>query len=401
MNSELRLASWMAVRQLLGGRNPFSRFIYWVSVTGLALGVMALIVVVSVMNGFDRELRSRILNLIPHVLVLSDQVPASVHEAPETQAVFRFFQGQGMVINEGVVNPVVIHALDSGGVTALSELRENVVYGDLAALERVPGGIALGRPLAAHLGLFPGDSVTVVVTRPTASGSVQPRLLRFQLVATFEVGAELDYSLVLVGYDAVQTGLGESGQDGWRVVLDDALAASRLVTRWRSDSTVTFEDWTASYGELFQAVRLEKAMMFVLLLLVVAVAAFNIITGQLLLVNDKRGEIGILRTMGASGAQVVATFFLQGAFVALAGILVGVATGTLLALNITQVVTFFEELFGVQLLAGTYFEQVPSVVLLSDILTIALVSAVLCLAAAALPARRTTAINPIEALHGA
>ena len=399
-NSTAGLSLWMATRYITGSRNPFARFISWVSVGGLALGVIVLIVVVSVMNGFDTELRSRILSLVPHVQIFEEAVPEPITQAGEVVSHFRFFEGQGMVASEGVVNPVAVYGLDGAGIEALDLLRESMTYGDLGALTRVPRGVVLGRPLANHLGLLPGDPVALVITNGGEQG-VKPSLQRFRLVGTFEVGAELDYALVVVPLAATRHGdLADSGRAGWRLVLDDPLVSPKLVARWqKAHPGLEISDWTDSYGELFQAVKLEKVMMFVLLLLVVAVAAFNIITGQMLLVNDKRPEIGILITMGASRRLIVSTFFLQGAAVALVGIGVGAALGVLLASRITEVVGFFENLFGLRILAGTYFDAVPSVVLPGDVLAITLLSAGLCLAAAALPARRATGVNPIDALH--
>lgn len=401
MTSNVGLSLWMAARYITGTRNPFARFISWISVGGLALGVIVLIVVVSVMNGFDAELRGRILNLVPHVLVFEPEVPQRVSEHPQVEHQFRFFEGHGMVAHDGAVNPVAIYGLDGAGIAALAMLRDSMTYGELDALTRVPRGVVLGRPLANHLGLLPGDPVALVVTRGGERG-VRPSIIRLQLIGTFEVGAELDYGLALVSLAATETGeLADSGRTGWRLVLEDPLASPALVSRWTASQPFAVEDWTTAYGELFQAVKLEKVMMFVLLLLVVAVAAFNIITGQMLLVNDKRPEIGILVTMGASRRLIVLTFFLQGAVIALTGIVSGALLGILLAYRISDVVAFFEELFGFRILAGTYFEAVPSVVLTTDVLVITGLSAALCVAAAALPARRATGINPIEALHGA
>ena len=392
----------MAARALAGNRNPFARFISWVSIGGLALGVVVLIVVVSVMNGFDAELRSRILSLVPHIVIYDDSISERVAQDAGVRHRFRFFEGEGMVTHNGVVNPVAIYGLDHQGIDALTLLRDNTTFGDMDALNRVPRGIALGRPLASHLGLFPGDSVALIVTRG-ASGGVKPAIVRFQLVATFEVGAELDYSLVVIPLSTAfdDAALAESGTVGWRLVVDDPLAAPALVRAWQSDGLQhNVRDWTDAYGELFEAVKLEKVMMFVLLLLVVAVAAFNIVTGQMLLVNDRRAEIGMLITMGAPRPLIVTSHFLQGAVIAVTGIATGAVLGVLAARNIGSMVAFFEDLFEARVLAGTYFDEVPSVVTVGDVATITAVSALLCVMAAALPARRATAINPVDALHG-
>jgi lipoprotein-releasing system permease protein len=261
----------------------------------------------------------------------------------------------------------------------------------------------MGAPLAAHLGLQVGDAVTLVFSTPTHD-SIVPRLERFTLAATFEIGAELDYGLVLIPFAQVsQRKLAATGRAGMRVKLDEPLevASARAALEAQLPAQWEISDWRADYGELFRAVRLEKGMMFVLLGLIVAIAAFNIVSAQTMLVNEKRSDIAILRTMGAAEGLILRMVLVQGILVAVAGIGAGLALGLFLAYHVTETVQLLEFLVGARLLDGTYFTEVPSVVQGWDIGVIAVVSLGFCVISALHPARRAAALNPAEALHEA
>ena len=393
------LSAWIGWRYLRGRRRRFASFISWVSVAGLGLGVAVLIVVTSVMNGFDAELKRRILGTVPHLVAYpgDDADFASIAAFGDG---FRSFEAEGMVARNGGVNAVAIVGIGTEGLDRLDVVKEGMVTGSLAALGR-PGGAVIGSPLAAHLGLSVGDDVALVFTQPDGD-SVRPRFERFTLAGTFEVGAELDYGLVLVGYDTiVARGLARAGRPGVRFVMGDPmqLEAGRAAVLAQMPPGWHLADWRERYGELFRAVRLEKSLMFLLLLLIVAIAAFNIVSAQTMLVHEKRSDIAILRTMGASSGLIMRTVLMQGGFVALAGVGTGLVVGVLLALSVTDVVQAIENALGIRLLDGTYFEEVPSRVLVSDLVAIVLLSLSLCVASAAVPARRAAALNPAEALH--
>jgi lipoprotein-releasing system permease protein len=239
------------------------------------------------------------------------------------------------------------------------------------------------------------------MSAPT-NDSVVPRLERFTLVGTFEVGAELDYGLVLIGLDEIQRrGLAPTGRVGVRLKLAEPLniAAARTALAQIVPTDWTVSDWRSDYGELFRAVQLEKGMMFVLLALIVAVAAFNIVSAQTMLVNEKRSDIAILRTMGAPEGLILRLVLVQGLLVAFAGIGFGLLLGLFLAHHVTETLALLEALIGARLLDGTYFDQVPSLVLTWDIVVIAGVSFSFCILSALHPARRAAALNPAEALH--
>jgi len=398
------VAWWIALRYVRTRRRQFASFITQVSLAGLTLGVLVLTVVVSVMNGFDAELKQRILGTVPHIMIEGDEISAAdlgtVRDHPRVVSVYNFFVGAGMATARGAVNPVTVYGIDDSAVGAMSSIEAGLRGTSVAALLDKPRGMLMGAPLASYLGLLPGDPLALVISEP-GPGGVTPRLLRYQLEGVFEVGAELDYTLVVVPSASLpDSDLATLGRVGVRVTVDDPLAAAGLAERlaaahpqWRVTS------WADNYGELFQAVRLEKLMMFLILLMVVAVAAFNIISGQSMAVNDKRADIAILRTMGARGGTIQRIFLLQGLVISSIGILVGLAGGVLVAQHIGAVVAVVERWMGFRLLEGTYFVEVPSVILGGDLAMIGAISGTLCLLSAWIPARRAAALNPVAGLH--
>lgn len=397
--------AWMlALRYLKTRRKQFAAFITWVSLTGLTLGVLVLTVVVSVMNGFDRELKTRILGTVPHVLLpglsTADADLADIVAHDAVTGAHDFFVGAGMVTRGGAVNPVSVYGIDPRDPGALGGVAERMVYGALEDLAGEERGIVLGAPLAARLGLLPGDSVVLIVSEPTPGG-LRPKIQPFELVGTFEIGAELDYGLVVMDLaDFPLADLDAAGTFGVRLSLDDPLAAERVARDINGRfPELEVHSWADSYGELFRAVRLEKVLMFLILLMVVAVAAFNIVSGQMMVVTDKRSDIAILLTMGARDRTILQTFLFQGVLISGTGILVGLLLGVITALNITLIVAWMKDWFGFGLLDGTYFVEVPVLIQAGDLGVIGVLSGVLCLISAWLPARRAAALNPIEGLH--
>jgi lipoprotein-releasing system permease protein len=396
---------WIGWRYLAIRGRAFVSLITWVSILGLGLGVAVLVVVISVMNGFDAELHRRILGTVPHIVLVppkADDATDPARFSPVGDA-FRFFEADGMVARSSGVEAVAVYGIDAHGIAAMDVVAQKMTSGSIEALTRPGGGLVMGSPLAMHLGLAVGDPVTLVLSSPT-NDSIVPRMERFTLVGTFEIGAELDYGLVLIGLEDVRArGLASTGKIGVRVRLADPihvdLAVAELAKLTPPGWQIT--DWRSNYGELFRAVRLEKSMMFLLLVLIVAIAAFNIVSAQTMLVNDKRTDIAILRTMGASEGLVLRLVLVQGILVALGGIGFGLLLGLLLANHVTETVSLLESLIGARLLEGSYFDTIPSVVLPSDIVLIAAVSFAFCVISALHPARRAAALNPAEALHEA
>ena len=411
--ADTSVSRWIAWRYLFAGQHQYARFISWVSLIGIGLGVAVLILVLSVMNGFDRELTSRILGTVPHVLIEPEQqdplaLANLVEDNSSVTGAFGFFQGQAMVTRRSSVSPVIIYGVDAEGLSHLPMLTNNADV-DIAAALLKPRSIVLGAPLARSLGLLPGDWVMVMVTTANQS-RVKPQFERFQLNGTFEVGAEVDFGLALVSLDLMrEPGLANTGTFGTRLMLNDPYAAPELVASLESRVSFDASDasgapnkishWGETYGELFRAIKLEKAMMFVLLVLIVGIAAFNVVAGQAMLVNDKRGDIAILRTMGAGDGTVLRVFLLQGFLTSLCGVALGVLLGCILALNITALVAWLESLSGARVLEGTYFLEVPSQLLLGDVLTVIALALGIGAIAAFFPAYRSLAVNPVTALH--
>ena len=404
--ADARTAAWIVLRYLFARSHGYATLINWVSFVGLALGVAILTVVVSVMNGFDREITSRVLSAVPHAVV-SQRGAQLADFQPDIRAVSavegvghasRFFQGEAMLVRGGSVDFIALAGVDAGGAERLGAL----VAGE--TLQRLrAGGIVLGAPLADARGIDLGDPVLLVVAAPTGAG-VRPRIERFELAGTFEIGAEVDATLGIVLHDEVmRRSLAAAGVDGWRLHLTDPVNAPQISESIRAalggNAEVRF--WMDDYGELFRAVKIEKAIMFALLALIVAIAAFNIVSGQAMLVNDKRGDIAMLGTMGASRRLLVWTFFLQGFAVAGIGVASGLAIGLAIALNADAAASALAGVTGASIIDGTWFTEIPSEVKTADLVAITGLSVGLSALAVLVPAFKATAENPAEALHSA
>ena len=398
------LIARMAARMLLHGANGFARFVTWVSLIGLVLGVGILTLVVNVMNGFDHELRQRLLGSIPHVSIiqtpLSPPLQAALEVDPQVRTLGKYYQGFGVVSAGGRTQPVSLIGFSGEALATMDAIASVMQRGELTDLQNTTDALVMGEPLARYQGLSLGDPVMIGVT-VSRGDSVTLRWLRLNLVGTFEMGAETDYSMVLLNLDGhTDTYWGELGQVGTRVMLDNPMQAGGLGRRLRElEPAISVETWEEVYGELFQAVRMEKTMMFVLLLLVVAIAGFNIIAGQSMMVHDKRAQIAMLRTLGADRRFVLSLFLSQGAVVAVFGTATGLGLGMLLTVYVNDVVDVLGAISGQHLLDGSYFVSVPTQIVPSDVRTIALLSSGIALLSAWLPARRASQLNPAQFLH--
>ena len=394
----------MAARMLLQGANGFARFVTWVSLLGLVLGVGVLTLVVNVMNGFDYELRQRLLGSISHIAIhqptLSEPMQQVLAERADVRSVAKYFQGFGMVGGSGRPQPVNIIGFAGDDLAQMTDLTDAMQQGSLSHLENFADAVVIGEPLARYLGLSLGDAVMIALT-VSQGDSVALRWLRLNLVGTFELQAEPDYSMVLVNLDHRDDAAWQAlGQLGTRVMLADPMRASRVGAMLTSqDASADLETWEEVYGELFQAVRMEKSMMFMLLLLVVAIAGFNIVAGQSMMVHDKRAQIAMLRTLGADRQFVLSLFLSQGALIALVGTLGGMGLGMLLTVFVNELVDIVGAVSGQHLLDGSYFALVPTKLVGADLATIAGISALIALLAAWMPARRASQLNPAQFLH--
>ena len=406
-HTRLPLAFWIAGRYLLA-RQGYASVINWVSLVGLTLGVMVLTVVLCVLNGFDRVITSQVLDAVPHAMVAAPAPAPSLIAAlgEDAPAISRYFEGEAMLVRQGVVDFVAVAGVDLAGARQLPGLLPAAARDGLFA---AAGGIVLGERLAAARGLAVGDSVVLVVAMPSAAAAdaggavgVQPRLERFRLAGTFAAGAEPGVSLAMVRHeDLARRGLLAAGVDGWRLHFADPGAVPNLAPKIRAalgDAEVRF--WMDEYGALFRAVKIEKAIMFALLGLIVAIAAFNIVSGQAMLVNDKRGDVAMLATLGASRRLLLAVFILQGFAVAFAGVAAGLGSGILVALNAGKLLAAVEGWLGASFVPGGG-SALPSVVLPGDLLAIAGLALGLCAVAVTWPALKAARESPAEALHAA
>jgi len=396
------------------GRNGFVSFIAAVSMLGIALGVAALIVVLSVMNGFQEELRTRILSVASHIEIQSLQgglpdwrgIARAVAQNRHVKAAAPYVSGQAMLSAGEVNRGVLIRGIDPKLEETVADFGAHMKQGSLTALEPGGFGIVLGSELARALGVRVGDSVVVITPQGTVTpAGTLPRVKSFRVVGVFEIGMfEFDSGLALIDIaDAQKLYRLDDTVSGVRLKLDDLFAAPRVARELLPLLPVDAEvrDWTLSHANFFRAVAIEKRMMFLILTLIVAVAAFNIVSAQMMVVTDKQADIAILRTQGASPGSILAIFVIQGVLVGTAGTLLGVAGGLALAFNVETVVPFIEHLFGVQFLDKSvyYISELPSQVQTSDVVTIAVIAFVLTLLATLYPSWRAARVNPAEALR--
>lgn len=397
-------------------RNHFISFISMTSMVGIALGVAALIVVLSVMNGFQHELRSRILGVASHLQITGPNnqlgdwqgLAGAVRNHEEVQASAPYIMAQGMLSFGQAVQGTIVRGVIPAEEDKVAEIGQHIRAGSFDALKPGGFGIVLGADLALALGVGVGDKVVVMAPQGqlTPTGMV-PRLKQFKVVGIFQVGMyEYDSALALIHLDDAAT-LYRMGDkvSGLRLKLDDLDRAPRvaqqLTQQLGQESGYYISDWTQQHANFFRAVQMEKRVMFVILTLIVAVAAFNIVSTLVMAVTDKRADIAILRTLGASPRSIMQIFIVQGALIGVIGTLMGVVGGVLLALNIETVVPFIEHLFGIQFLAKDvyYISDLPSELQWADVTVITSVSLVLSLLATLYPSWRAARTNPAEALR--
>ena len=405
---------FVGLRYLRAKRSTkFVSFITQISLGGIAVGVAALIVILSVMNGFEGELRNRLLSMSAHGSVAEadgrtenwESLVESVQSEPGVSAAAPFTLMEGMIQSRRELYAVLVHGVEPRFERALSGDQINMLQGNLDVL--VPGerGIILGAILAQSLGARIGDSVVILVPRPTGDGSLDPVLERFVLRGVFEIGLQdHDGVLALVHREDLASvkGMG-SAVDAVRFRADDVLAAPRIAEsiRDRLGSDYSSSDWTVENASYFRAIRIEKMMMSLILSLIIGVAAFNIVASLVMVVTDKTNDIAVLRTLGMDPNGVVKVFFVQGAVIGWAGVVIGVALGVVLAINVPTIVPFLEQTLGFQIMPGDvyYVTRIPSEVNPVHVTVIAVGAFILTSLATLYPARRAALVNPAAALR--
>ena len=394
------------------GRNTFISFIALISMAGIALGVAALIVVLSVMNGFQLELRNRILSVASHVEIRGFpdlQNPAAVAEAarknPRVVATAPYVNGQAMLASGDVNRGALLRGIDPAQEEKVADIGLHMRRGTLESLTPGSFNIVPGVELARALGVSVGDSVVVITPQGTVTpAGALPRIKSFKVSGIFEVGMfEFDSGLALVNLEDAERLYRLDNATGVRLKLDDMFAAPRVAMELAQTMPQDTEvrDWTRNHANFFRAVAIEKRVMFIILTLIVAVAAFNIVSAQVMVVTDKQADIAILRTLGAAPSSVMAIFMIQGALIGIIGTLIGVVSGVLLALNVETVVPAIERVFHIQFLDKSvyYISDLPSDLQSADVITIAAIALVLALVATIYPSFRAARVNPAEALR--
>ena len=394
-------------------RTRFVSFITLISLLGIALGVAALIVILSVMNGFEGELRGRLLSMSAHGHVagasgVTDDWRALREEVaaePGVAAAAPFVQMEGMIQSGRELQPVMVHGVVPEFEQAMSGDVINLLEGSLDTLQPGSGNIILGRLLAYDLGVRLGDGVVLLIPRPTGDGSLEPRLERFVLSGVFEAGLQEHDSVLALASARDAAGVLGIGDDmtSIRFRTDDVMAAPVVSGKLRErlgDGIVT-RDWTVENASYFRAIRLEKMMMSLILSLIIGVAAFNIVASLVMVVTDKTNDIAVLRTLGMKAGGVVRVFFVQGAVIGWAGVLIGVVLGVVLAIYAPVIAPVLEQWFGFQIMPGDvyYVTRIPSELEVADVVTIAVTAFVLTSLATLYPARRAALVNPAVALR--
>lgn len=395
-------------------RTQFISFITLTSVLGIALGVTALIAVLSVMNGFEAELRERILGMTSHTTItgrngqLQDwqQLEQKIINKPHVEGSAPFVKGQVMVNADRRVSGTLLRGIIPDLEPKVSEVADKMKVGHLSDLVAGKFGIVLGAELANFLGVMPGDKVTVISPQINSTpAGILPRLKRFTVVGIFQVGMyEYDRNMAIIHIEDGKK-LFRMGNDvsGLRLKLDDVFNAPQITRSLARElyNQYSVSDWTQAHSNFFRAIKTEKRVMFIILLLIVAVAAFNIVSTLVMVVTDKRGDIAILKTQGLSNRSVMGIFIVLGGIIGVVGTALGTLGGVLLALNIETIIPAIESFFGVQFMAADvyYISDVPSKLDWADVYAIASISFSLSLFATLYPAWQASRINPAEVLR--
>ena len=410
-------------RRLGGGagrsrRNRFISFISGLATAGIALGVAALIVVLSVMNGFQKEVRDRMLGVLSHAeviipggdLSLADRLQPKVAGHSAVRAAAPFVMAQSMISRDGQMRGILVRGIDPAQEPMVSGGLARLMTGRLDALTPRSFQIVLGRDLAAQLGAAVGDSVVLVAADGAVSpAGITPRLRQFTVAGVFASGHhEYDSNLALIHTADASVFFRDQATVGIRLKLDDMqrapIVAREISVTLSQDPSlrhIIVRDWSYENRNWFAAVQVEKRMMFIILTLIIAVAAFNLVSMLVMTVTDKRGDIAILRTLGAQRGSIMTIFVVQGAWLGLLGVGFGVAAGVLIAGNIDLVMAWIETIFGFQVLPkGIYFiDRLPSDLRAADVTQIGLMALVLSFLATLYPSWRASRLEPAEALR--
>jgi lipoprotein-releasing system permease protein len=391
----------------------FVSFITWVSLAGVALGVAALIVVLSVMNGLEGEVRNRLLSLSAHARVVSEH-SASLAADPALEKRLRALPGvvgvapytdlQALALHQPEMLPITLRGIDPAAESQVTNLKPLLLQGHLEDLKSGSNALILGRSLAEQLGVDVGGKITILVPVVTAGAAPEASERQFTVTGIFEAGYEdLDGALALGALDDVRAFAPQAvGGSGWRLRFTDALAVPQLIGAVRAAASgAEVHDWTEDNASYFRAIRIEKTMMALLLLLIVGVAAFNIVAMLVMVVTEKRTDIAILRTLGAAPRRIMAVFLTQGLVIGWFGVFSGVALGVTVALNVARIEPALERAFHFNFLDADVYSiaELPSELQVPEVVWIAVAALVLTLLATIYPAWRASRTSPADALR--
>lgn len=400
-------------------RSQLVSFISGVSMSGMAVGVALLILVLSVMNGFDREMRTRILGLVPHINIINYgdtqqlnandwlQVEETIKLHPEVKAVAPFVQLNAMLLKGQEVEGVLIFGIDPDREQQVSIISDYVSEQALASLNdsgSISKSVLLGVALAQRLGVEAGDNVNVMVSQENTQGRIKPKFVQLNVAALVSTGTELDQSFALISLNRALALLPEDQRRiGLRVTVNDTFEAARI--GWELSQNIPYgylaRDWTRTHGNLYSAIQLSKQLVGLMLLTIIAVAAFNVVSALVMIVTDKRGDIAILRTAGASPGGIMAVFMVQGTLIALIGTAVGTVVGVALSLSVTQVVAMMESVLGIQFLNSDVYpvDYLPADLRWEDVVLVCITAFSMSILATIYPAWRASRTQPAEALR--
>jgi lipoprotein-releasing system permease protein len=394
-------------------KNHFVSFISLSSMLGIGIGVMVLITVLSVMNGFDEEIHQRFFGMAPEITItgpddkLSDwqSLQKEILAIPGIKAIAPYVGGQGLLTHEGQVLPIVLTGIDPSLEESVTHLSQKLLAGSVNDLQHF--GIILGKGLADNLGVMLGDKVTIMIPEATITpAGMIPRFKRFTVAGVFSAGTgfNFDTKLAFTNIEDAQKLMQLGNQvSGVKMKIDNVYQAPELSARLSSLLGEEYQvgNWTQQFGAFFKAVKMEKTMMFMILLLIIAVAAFNLVSSLVMVVNDKQAEIAILRTIGATPSTILRIFIVQGMMVGIVGTLLGMIGGIILAKNATTIVNWLQSVFHVQVLSSSiYFvDYLPSKILWSDLWQVCIMALLMSFAATIYPAWRASKTVIAEALH--
>jgi len=388
-----------------GGVFSFTSFL---AITGLTIGVSSLIIVMSVMNGFEKELQDRILGVVPHAVIYSDE-PINDYEslidqlklADGVEEAVPYISFQALITSNSISKGVSVNGIDVDHEDRVSILPDYMLYGSLEDLSK-DNSIVIGSWLASYLGIFVGDSITITTSDIKSSiiGSY-PRSINLQVVGIFELRAEIDQSLVLISHELAQKFKSLTDETlSIRLKTSNLFLADQIAYLAIPDNTsLMSSSWKETHGTLFEAIQFEKLLISLMLFLIVAVASILVLSTIVMTVKSKEREVGILKTIGANNQQLVMIFFFQGLMVSFIGLLMGLLLGLIVTFNINNFITFLEGVMGRNLLEAYFINYFPYYIDYEQIGFICLISLIFSLLASLFPALRVTKLNPIEILR--